>query len=159
MIKRFDFERDFVKYDPEFIGHLNRHIKGSGTVGSTFIGELQARDIVDYAYEKIKDKYRGQQIVLEVEAPFPIGLEGVIMLSKVPKHIEIGRVKRDGIHEVNIVRGIPKRKTRYLVIVAGPLKPEEEGKHGFLSIYPGRSCPPLEDTGFWKNWAFIDSEA
>lgn len=158
MAERFNFGRDFVKYDPDFMDHLDRHIRGSGTVGSTFVGELDARAIVDYAYEKIRELYRGERVVLEVDVPFVVGLEGVIMLSRLPRGTEITKVKRDKIHEVNVVKGLKKRKTRHLVIVAGPLEPVEKGRHGFISIYPGMCCPDLSNREFWGNYAFIDSE-
>ena len=149
---------NFVKYDPEFMEHLDRHIRGSETVGSTFTGELDARAIVDYAFEKIKKGYGGKKIVLEVDVGFVVGLEGVTMLSRLSRGTKVEKTIRDGKYEVNVVQGIKKRPTSRLVIVAGPLEPVSKGRHGFITIYPGMCCPDLDDREFWKNHAFIDSK-
>lgn len=145
---------NFVKYDVEFMDHLARHIRGSETVGSTFRGELDPKDIVDYAFEKIRRPYSGEKKAFEISVPFAVGYDGVIHLSKVPRGIEVRKLVRDGRHEVNVVSGIRKIPTRNLVVVAGPMEGTE--KHGFLSIYPGQACPPMENREFWERHAFID---
>lgn len=145
---------NFVKYDHKFMDHLDRHIKGSETVGSTFRGEVQVIDIIDFAFTKMRH-YNGERMVVEVDLPYVVGLEGVIALSKLPRGTEIKREKRDKKYEVNVVHGIRKRETSHLIIIVGPLK---DGRHGFLSIYPGMYCPELEDREFWEKHAFIDSK-
>ena len=146
---------DFVKYGEEIIEHVRRHFD-TDNLGSVFDEEYfsSPEEVIDFALglEGVR-RYVGKKKILEVVFSHSIGLEGVVAIDDLPGHVNIERQYRDGKNEVNFVREIERKPTNRLVIVMGPL-PDMEG-HGFLSIYPGSPCPPIENRGFWEKHAFI----
>ncbi len=153
----------FTRYEADFWHHLKRHFPNSPTVGSKFgmVGKVQGqeffstpRSVIDFAWKEVQKKgYNGEKTVIELDFDYPIGLEGVVALSDLPEGTEVKPEVRDGKNEVNIAYNVMKKPTNHLVISMGPL---EKGGDGFLSIYPGKFCPELdEDKEFWDRHAFI----
>ena len=136
---------NFVRYDPKQIEHIERHLEGSCTTGSHFTRGAfsSARDLVDYACEHIQD-YAGEKIVREVDVGRDIGYDALVLLRDVdPGFNSVSRESRGGNDfSVSVVRGfphLPKKKTRQMVVVAGPLGNTD--KHGFYTIFPGTNTP------------------
>jgi len=152
---------EFIKYSPDFIGHVERHSLLDRTVGSKFFSSRGPIEIIDLAFRLLESAgYEGRKTTVQESLGRAIGFESVVPLSELPSGIKIVREKRDDEHEVNVVGGgqVRPRPTNLLSIVVGPLNKKEYGEnmHGFLSIYPGRYCPDIsEDPEFWENHAFV----
>ncbi|OGJ21481.1 hypothetical protein A3K73_00760 [Candidatus Pacearchaeota archaeon RBG_13_36_9] len=146
----------FTRYEAEFFKHLKRHFPKGKTVGSIFTEFKSPRKLIDFAWEKLQEAgYNGERKVIGLDFPLPIGLEGVVNLSDIPSGTEVKRETRDGIHKVNVIYGIEKKPTNHLVIIAGPTT----RGHGFISIYPGKYYPGIEESpGFWRTHGFIASD-
>ncbi|MFH1307435.1 MAG: hypothetical protein ABIH72_01130 [archaeon] len=152
---------EFLKYDPEFISHLSRHFPGTSTPGSIFTKHCFQNPIqvIDWAFSILKKPdsksfYQGQILHYTAKMPNTVGLDAVILVSELPDNTEIKKEKRDGLHEINVAYGIEKRPTNLITIVAGPIP--EKDYHGFLSIFPGKNYPPIEEAPeVWEELAFI----
>ena len=140
-IKEYNFE----KYNPEKVAHLERHLEGSETAGSHFSEGAfpNARALIDYAYEQISD-YAGQRLVREIDAGRQVGYDSLVELESLPSEAVVTQEPRgrDG-YLVNMVRGVSKKPTNRMVIVAGPLG---EDRHGFYTIFPGENAPSFPAT-------------
>jgi len=136
---------NFEKYNPEQLAHLERHLEGSETHGSYFIKGAfpDARSLVDYASEQIRD-YIGKRLVKEVDVGRQVGYDSLVELGSLPPEAVVTQelLGRED-YLVNIVRGVPKRPTSQVVVVAGPIG---EDKHGFYTIFPGENAPSFPAT-------------
>jgi hypothetical protein len=145
--------------------HLKRHLPESRTVGSQFTSPdlITARQVVDFAYEKIKYRYRGERMVLTVDCGRVIGLDAVIALEDIPLGTTVRketRIKREQgssrkpSYTVLVAYGLRRRHTTKMVIVAEPIA-GARNLHTFSSIYPGNYAPDFDDAEFWNTHAFI----
>ncbi|MBI4896145.1 MAG: hypothetical protein HY832_01205 [Candidatus Aenigmarchaeota archaeon] len=130
---------DFVKYDQKLLEHLKRHLEGSGIPGSYFLKGVfpTAQSVVDYALDQIADNYHGKLLIQQVDAGCVIGYDNLVPLDALPKEAEVLQEPRDG-RMVYVVGGIEQRPTTVVTIIA---KPQEDGRHGFETIYPGTYAP------------------
>ena len=153
---------NFDRYNGDFQKHLARHLPGSKIAGSVFTHPRfrTTRQIIDYAYEQIKEDYVGRRLVREIEYHENVGLEGIILVREVPRHFKIKRgtrvkkakdSKRSPSYTALIVEGLARPKTNRMVIIAEPV----DGIHRFSSIYPGRYAPEFDDAKFWRENALI----
>ena len=144
-------EFNFVKYRPELVEHLKRHLEGTDTLGSYFLkGSFpDAKSLIDFAYDQIKEEYRGERLEKAVDLGRHIGYDCVVKISELPENVEIKQEPR-GRNEymVNVAYGAEKEETSQMVIVAGPLGKDEDGIeiHGFYTIFPGKVAPPFPAT-------------
>jgi hypothetical protein len=132
---------NFEKYNPAQMAHIARHLEGSNTQGSHFIAGAfpDAKSLVDFAYEQILD-YAGQKLVREVDLGRTIGHDSLVALDSLPEGATITQEPRGRIgYLVNIIRGIQKKPTSNMVIVAGPSR--DKRQHGFYTIFPGANAP------------------
>ncbi len=142
---------NFVKYEQELIEHLERHLDGSHIAGSHFMkGAFKdAKELIDFAYEHIKDDYTGQRFVKEVDLENIVGYDSLVNIEQLPENAYVVKEPR-GRNEflANMVSGVEKKPTKHVVIVAGPLRVEkgEQEKHGFYTIFPGINAPSFPVT-------------
>ena len=172
---------DFIKKDPEKLEHIGRHLDGSHTAGSHFVqGAFEnAEELIEFALKHIRD-YNGERMEVELDLDRIIGHDSLIPLVEVPEGtIKTQEPRGQSGYMVNVVRGVDKRPTKHMVIVAGPL--EDKRKHGFYTIFPGINAPPVpvtdeklatwgltgkalenakrlnvESMGFWEKYALVD---
>ncbi len=150
-------------YQP-FIEHLkNNHFPGRKAVGSVFDTKVfrEPKDVIDYAYNQVKHRYRGRRMIFSINCRKIIGLESLISLDEIPAGTTIRKEmrgekkssKRSPGYTVWKVYGIKKRPTNKMVIILEPV-PERGNLHRFSSIYPGRYAPDFDDKEFWSRHAF-----
>lgn len=152
-------EYNFVKYDPNQMEHLERHLEGSHVQGSHFKRGAfpDAKTLVDFALQHIQD-YNGQRTVVEVDLDHIVGYDSVVSTEDLPESATVTKEPR-GRNEylANVIDGAAKKPTNHMVIVAGPLK--EQGKHGFYTIFPGQNTPPFPATEEQlREWGYKDAE-
>jgi len=159
-----DFE--FDRYNEEQLAHIERHLDGSDVTGSHFRkGAFEsAKALVDFAAERIAHLYNGRRMVLETRVVLPdrepLGYDALIsfdeladqlMIEGETKGVRHARVRSRlsveprgrNEHEAYVIQNewVRKKPTNTMVIVAGPLG--DSGKHGFYTIFPGKSAPPF----------------
>ncbi|MDP3881308.1 MAG: hypothetical protein Q8Q31_00320 [Nanoarchaeota archaeon] len=144
--------------------HVKIHLPGSHTSGSIFTHPKfrTARNVADYAYDQISGIYKGQRLVLTVDFGEMVGLEGVIAIKEIPKHIPVKRVgrerksygKRPHSYTVPVAYGIKRTPTNKITIIAEPVV-DNGNLHAFSSIFPGNYAPDFSDVKFWNQHALI----
>jgi len=155
----------FEIYHHSFLEHVKSHLANSKKAGSIFTNpKLQTpRQIADYAWEKIKNRYAGRRMGIEIDCGEVVGLEALVPISELPSKTKTkreirGRGKdltgRAKGYTVWIAYGIKKPETTKLTIIAGPVK-GNENIHAFESVYPGRWAPDFTNSKFWNTHAFI----
>jgi hypothetical protein len=134
--------------------HLKRHLQGSELKTSSVFFDRYFPDpdiLADYAIRLIEEEYSGKPIQKVVVHKDNIGFESVCHINELPEGVEIETVDLEGF-DVNIVRGVKKKPTKIMTIVARPL---DNGRHGIWTVYPGRPSPDLTDRGYWDQHVFI----
>ena len=158
----------FEKYYLPFMQHLKRHFASGKTLGSIFTGNRfrTPRDVVDYAFEQIKNRYHGERLILQKNLDEIIGLEGIVKIKDLLPTTSFKRdtrekkkdsAKRAKNYTVWVAYGIKRQPTHNLVIIAEPL-PSNPNIHTFSSIYPGKYAPDFDDAKFWNEHAFINEK-
>lgn len=159
---------NFDKYNPVVLEHIERHFVGSDVPGSLFLPRAfkDAKAVVNFAYNHILD-YDGKKIIREVNCGKIIGLDALVERAKIPEHFGVQRKMRETSnrgkkymgdraisYSTQIVEGMELIPTEILTVVAGPFP--DCKKHGFISIYPGRSAPNFSDKRFWREHVLIE---
>ncbi len=158
-------EYHFKKYFAPTLGHLQRHLWDSKVPGSVFDKRFQSpRQIADYAYDLIKDRYAGQRLEITLSCREIIGEEGIIALKDLPLQTCYKRERRlqkeKGVqvrspgYTVLVVHGIVRKPTNLITILAEPL-PGKERIHVFSAIYPGARAPDFSNKAYWSTHALI----
>ncbi|MEK6893642.1 MAG: hypothetical protein AABX07_05580 [Nanoarchaeota archaeon] len=158
---KYNIERNYQL----FIEHLrSNHFPGGEAAGSVFDTKVfrGPKDVIEYAYNKVKYRYRGERMIFSVNCGRTIGLESLTSLDEIPAGTTIRKEirgekkgsKRSPGYTVWKAYGLKMRPTSKMVIILEPV-PEKENLHRFSSIYPGRYAPDFDDKEFWSGHAFI----
>ncbi len=150
------------------VEHIKRHFPTGQTRGSIFTGTRfrTVQDVIDYAYEIVKGRYRGEEMVIQKRFDEFIGLEGIVDMNTLPDHTSYKREmreKRKGSsgrpqsYTTWVAYGTKRKPTKNLVIIAGSW-PSNPSVHTFLTIYPGMLAPDFDDQQFWNRYAFTEEK-
>lgn len=174
------FEYVPASSDSEAIKHIKRHFEYF-EYGSQFLPDNGYFDspeaVLRFVDEKLKSASSGERVVLQFEAPKPIGEDAITEVQEdddVRIQYRDARTPREA--QINVVDRTKRPETHILTIIGGPYG--STGKWGFYTAFPGELAPRLitkertqahkenpsqdpsfeDDEKFWESHAFIYSD-